>query len=116
MHAHTTNGSIKIVYGNSPIDSDLKFDTHTTNAPVHAVLHPAYEGTFCLRTTFCKVVLDRLRDVENPSGLGRKRRWLTHSVNEHAVCGEVDWLPTRNDGRAGSVDIRTTDSLIRVSI
>ena len=116
VHAHTTNGSIKIVYDDSPADSILKFDAHTTNSPVHAVLHPAYEGTFCLRTTLCKVVLDPLRDAEDPSGLGRRRRWSTHSVNKQAVCGGVDWSPSRNDGRAGSVDIKTTENLIRLSI
>ena len=116
VHAHTTNGSIKIVYDDAPVDSVLKFDAHTTNSPVHAVLHPAYEGTFCLRTTLCEVVLDPLRDIEDPSGLGRKRRLSTHSVNKQVECGGVEWQPSKSDGQAGSVDIRTTDNLIKLSI
>ena len=116
MHAHTTNGSIKIVYDDSPVDSVLKFDAHTTNSPVYAVLHPTYEGTFCLRTTLCKVVLDPLRGVEDPLGLGRKRRLSTHSVNKRVKCGGVEWSPSRSDGRTGSVDIKTTDNLIKLSI
>jgi hypothetical protein len=98
------------------VDSVLKFDAHTTNSPVHAVLHPAYEGTFCLHTTLCGVVLDPLRDIEDPSGLGRKRRLLTHSMNKQVKFGEVEWSPSRSDGRAGSVDITTTDNLIKLSI
>lgn len=116
MHAHTRNGSIKIVYDDSPVDSVLKFDAHTTNSPVHAMLHPAYEGTFCLRTTLCGVVLDPLPDVEDPSGLGRKRRLSTHSVNKQVKCGGVKWSPSKSDGRAGSVDIRTTENFIKLSI
>ena len=116
MHAHTTNGPIKIIYDDSPVDSVLKFGAHTTNSPVHAVLHPAYEGTFCLQTTLCEVILDPLRDIEDPSGLGRKRRLLTHSVSKQVESGGVEWSPSRSDGRAGSVDIKTTDNLIKLSI
>ena len=116
MHAHTTNGPINIVYDDSPVDSVLNFDAQSTNAPVHAVLHHAYEGTFSLQTTNSEVVLDRLRNVEDPSGLGRRRRLSTQSVTKQLVYGEVEWSPSRSVGRAGSVDIKTTNSFIKLSI
>jgi len=116
VHAHTTNGPINIVYDDSPVDSVLNFDAQSTNAPVHAVLHHAYEGTFSLQTVNSEVVLDRLRNVEDPSGLGRRRRLSTQSVTKQLVYGEVEWSPSRSDGRAGSVDIKTTNNLIKLSI
>lgn len=116
MHARTTNGPITIVYRDSPVDSVLNFDASSTNSPIHAVLHDAYEGEFSLLTTNSKVVLDHPRNVEDPSGLGRKRRLSSHSVNEQDAYGEVEWSPSRSNGRAGSVDIKTTNKMVKLSI
>jgi len=116
VHARTTNGPITIVYRDSPVDSVLNFDASSTNSPIHAVLHDAYEGEFSLLTTNSKVVLDHLRNVEDPSGLGRKRRLSSHSVNEQDARGEVEWSPSRSNGRAGSVDIKTTNKMVKLSI
>jgi hypothetical protein len=116
VHARTTNAPITIVYDDSPVDSVLKFDASSTNSPIHAFLHDAYEGQFSLWTTNSKVILDNSRDVEDPSGRGRKRRLLTHSVNKQNVRGEVLWSPSRRDGRAGLVDIKTTNNLIKLSV
>jgi len=118
VHARTTNGPVTIVYHDSPVDSVLNFGASSTNSPIHAVLHDAYEGKFSLLTTNANAVLDHLRDVEDPSGLGRERRLLSHSVNKqgHGMYGEVEWSPSRSDGRAGSVDIKTTNKLIKLSI
>ena len=116
MHARTTNGPITIGYHDSPVDSVLNFEASSTNSPIHAVLHDTYEGRFSLLTTNSKAMLDHSRDAEDPSGLGRKRRLSTHSVSKQDVYGEVEWSPSRRDGRAGSVDIKTTNQLIKLSI
>jgi hypothetical protein len=116
VHARTTNGPVTIVYHDSPVDSVLNFDALSTNSPIHVVLHDAYEGKFSLHTTNSNAVLDHPRDVEDPSGLGRERRLLSHSVNKQGVYGEVEWSPSRGNGRAGSVDIKTTNNLIKLSI
>ena len=116
MHARTTNGPIMIIYRGSPVDSVLNFDASSTNSPIHAVLHNAYEGKFSLLTTNSKVMLHHPRDVEDPSGLGRKRRLSTHPVNEQDVHGEVEWSPSRSNEQAGSVDIKTTNGMIKLSI
>ena len=74
VHAYTTNGPVKIVCGDSPVDFFvLDFKAQSTNSPVHAVLPHAYEGTFSLQTTNSRVVLDDSHRVEDPSGRGRER-------------------------------------------
>lgn len=98
------------------MDSVLKFDAQSTNGPVHATLHCAFEGAFSLQTTNSEVVLDRSRNVEDPSGRGRKRVLSTRSVSRQVVYGEVEWLPSRSDSRTGSVDITTTNNLLKLSI
>jgi len=116
VHAHTTNGFIKIVYDDSPVDSVLNSDVQSTNAPVHVALHRAYEGAFSLRTSNSPASLDRLRHVEDPSGRGRKRVLSNRSTNGHAVYGEVEWSPSSRDGRAGSVDVSTTNAFAQLSL
>jgi len=115
VHAHTTNGHIKIGYECAPVDSVLNFDARSTNAPVHVVLSPTYEGTFSLKTTNSRAVLDQPRNVEDPSGRGRKRLLSSHSPNKQVVYGELKWLPSRRDGHAGSVDIATTNDFVQLS-
>jgi hypothetical protein len=112
---HTTNGPIEVVYDDSPVDSVLKFNAVSTNSPVRAFLHRAYEGTFALSTTNAHAVLDFLRDVEDPSGQGR-HRGLTglDSGNHHS--GKVRWGPFSDYDRAGSVNIATTNDVITLTV
>ena len=70
MRAHTTDSPFGTVYGDPPVDSVLKLDAVSTNSPVHAALHRAYEGRFAIATANAGAVLDCLRDVEDPSGQG----------------------------------------------
>ncbi|KAI0002406.1 hypothetical protein BJV74DRAFT_815652 [Russula compacta] len=116
VHTHTTNAPINIVYHDSPVDSILNFDAHSTNAPVHATLHRAFEGAFSLQTTNSEVVLDPSHNVEDPSGRGRRRVFSARSVSRQVVYGEIEWLPSRSDSRAGSVDITTTNDLLKLTI
>jgi len=116
VHAHTTNGFIKIVYEDSPVGSVLNSDVRSTNAPVHVALHRAYEGTFSLRTTNSPASLDQLNHVEDPSGRGRERVLSSRSTNGHVVYGEVEWSPSSRDSRAGSVDVSTTNGFAQLSL
>ncbi|KAH9965384.1 hypothetical protein BC827DRAFT_1126128 [Russula dissimulans] len=116
VHAHATNGFIKIVYEDSPVGSVLNSDIRSTNAPVHVALHRAYEGTFSLRTTNSPASLDQLRHVEDPSGRGRERVLSSRSTNGHVVYGQVEWSPSSRDSRAGSVDVSTTNGFAQLSL
>ncbi|KAI9465138.1 hypothetical protein BJY52DRAFT_1245300, partial [Lactarius psammicola] len=108
VRTHTTNSPIEVFYEDSPVDSVLKFDAATTNSPVHASLHRAYEGTFAIATTNSRAVLDRLRFVEDPSGQRRHRSFRNLSVREKRIFGKVQWMPSDNDP-AGSVSVATTN-------
>ncbi|KAI0300461.1 hypothetical protein B0F90DRAFT_1723111 [Multifurca ochricompacta] len=116
VHTYTTNGPIKIVYNDSPVDSLLNFDAQSTNSPVHTVLHRAYEGTFAIQTTNADAVLSNLRNVEDPSGHQRRRRLSSHYVSRHIVNGDVKWEPSSDNGQCGSVNIATTNDLINLTI
>jgi hypothetical protein len=116
VHTHTTNGPIKVVFDDSPVDSVLNFDAQSTNSPVHAVLHPAYEGTFSMHTTNADAVLDDSRNVEDPSGHGRKRRLSIDSASNYDMHGGLEWVRSTNDNQAGSINISTTNTLIKLTI
>ncbi|KAI9441484.1 hypothetical protein H4582DRAFT_1810952 [Lactarius indigo] len=117
VSTHTTNGPIEVVYDDSPVDSVLKFDATSTNSRVHAALHRAYEGTFALATTNSGVVLDRLRDYEDPSGRRRKRGLTKRYVGRNRVFGKVEWVPPSSDhDRSSSVNVATTNDVITLTI
>jgi hypothetical protein len=116
VFAHTTNSPIEVIYDDSPVDSVLKFNAASTNSRVHAVLHRAYEGMFTLTTTNDGAVLDRLRDVEDPSGRGRERSLTKRFVGKNHIVGEVEWVPSSDFDRAGSVNIATTNDVITLTV
>jgi hypothetical protein len=116
VRTHTTNSPIEVVYADSPVDSVLTFDAVSTNSPVHAVLHRAYEGTFALATTNAGAVLDRLRDVEDPSGRGRERSLTKRFVGTNRIFGKVEWVPSSDYNRAGLVNIATTNDVVTLTV
>jgi len=113
--AHTTNSPIEVVYDDSPVDSFLEFKAVSTNSPVRAVLHRAYEGKFALSTTNAGAVLNHLRDVEDPSGQGRERSVTKRSVRSY-ISGSVEWVPSSDYTQAGSVNLATTNDMITLTI
>lgn len=116
VSTQTTNGPIEVVYDDSPVDSVLTFYAMSTNSPVHAVLHHAYEGTFALATTNAGAGLECMRDVEDPSGRGRERSLTKHSVDRNRIFGKVEWVPSIDYNRDGYVDIATTNYVIAVTV
>lgn len=115
MCTHTTNGPIEVVYDDSPVDSVLKFNALSTNSPVRAFLHRAYQGKFALSTTNARAVLDFLRDVEDPSGQGRQRG-LTGLDSGNYHSGKVEWMPSSDYDHAGSVNIATTNDVVTLTV
>ena len=113
--AHTTNSPIEVVYDDSPVDSLLTFNAVSTNSPVRAVLHRAYEGRFTLSTTNAGAFLDRLRDVEDPSGQGRGRGLTARDERNH-ISGRVEWVPSNDYNQAGSVNLATTNDKITLIV
>jgi len=99
-----------------PVDSVLNLDAVSTNSPVHAALHRAYEGRFVIATTNGGAVLDRLRDFEDPSGQGRKRSPTKRSVGRSRILGKFEWVQSSDYNRVGSVNMATTNDVITLTI
>ena len=70
--AWTSNGKVEINFVDQPVDSELSLTARTSNAPIAALLHPAYEGKFRIATSiFRPSVIDL--GSKDPSGQGRER-------------------------------------------
>ncbi|KAI0067598.1 hypothetical protein BV25DRAFT_1794551 [Artomyces pyxidatus] len=109
--ARSTNSPVEVVTVDSPADSILHLAISTTNSPVRATLHPAYEGTFVLSTTNFIPIVKQDEGVEDPTGRGRERNVQVKSVRNRVLNGEVTWIPSEHEGgTAGSVSLRTTNS------
>ncbi|KAJ7574422.1 hypothetical protein C8J56DRAFT_979583 [Mycena floridula] len=109
----TANSAIEanVTLKNSP-DSDestsLKMTTsnglhvQTSISPIHIKLHPTYEGTFGLSTSWAKAQVIYDREVEDPAGKERERR----VEFMHPTRGIVEWEEGGRD--RGVVEISTS--------
>ncbi|KAI0043762.1 hypothetical protein FA95DRAFT_1498100, partial [Auriscalpium vulgare] len=117
VEASTTNSPLNIATLDAPPDSVLHLTARTTNSPAVVRLHPAYEGSFTAVTTNFSPALDRLPDVEDPTGEGRPRSVEIQSVRGRTLYGAVRWVPSHHkEGRAGSVSVSSTNSPVKVTL
>jgi hypothetical protein len=77
-------------FTDSPVDSRLLLKANSTLSSVDLQLHSAYEGRFFLETSLSRpdVVV---REVEDPSGQGRKRAIGVRAVKGNKIDGQVSW-------------------------
>ena len=77
-------------FTDSPVDSRLLLRANSTISPVDVQLHSAYEGRFFLETSLSRpdVVV---KEVEDPSGHGRKRHIDIRAVKGNKIDGDVSW-------------------------
>jgi len=83
-------------FTDSPVDSRLLLKANSTLSPVDVQLHSAYEGRFFLETSLSRpdVVV---REVEDPSGQGRKRNVDIRAVRGNRIDGDVSWSEAGKD-------------------
>lgn len=112
MSAKTSLGSLSLYFPTAPISSQLLLSAHTSISPVSVSLHPTYEGTFDLSTSFARpeVVFDE--EVEDPAHKDRKRRVEFDNFNRGTVHGSVEW-EAEGKGR-GEVEIQTSMASARL--
>jgi len=109
--ATTSNGPIDIIYPSAPVNSTLTFSGHSSNSPVHATLHKAYEGSFDLATSFWAQPSVRYDDgAEDPSGAGRRRIVETSVVQKGHAAGRVYWEGPGARKDAGSMKLSTSNA------
>jgi hypothetical protein len=114
--AGTTNSPLAVDVKDSPADSALTLDAHTSNGRAAATLHRAFEGTFHAHTTTGRVTLNT-PEVADPRGEGRERRvdelsWDKHSTS---VTGHVHWGDEEHKER-GAVVLTTTNAPAELTI
>jgi hypothetical protein len=83
------------------------FDAHTSLAPATAKLHETYEGKFRVATIFNKPEVFIDKDVEDPSGKNRERKFNMERVRG-ALAGSVQWGDDEEGVKMGVVNIETT--------
>jgi hypothetical protein len=114
--ARTTNSPLAVDVKDSPADSALTLDAHTSNGRAAATLHRAFEGTFHAHTTTGHVKLNT-PEVADPRGEGRERRVDELSWDKHrtSVSGHVHWGDEEHKER-GAVVLATTNAPAELTI
>ncbi|KDQ56481.1 hypothetical protein JAAARDRAFT_36637 [Jaapia argillacea MUCL 33604] len=108
----TSNAHLDVQFPVSPVSSRLNVDLKTSNAPATVAMHPAYEGTFNLRTSNLRPSIESPDTVEDPSGKGRKRSVYQSSYTRGNIEGMVYWDKLNRD--AGDVHVKSSNAPIRL--
>ncbi|KAF9012711.1 hypothetical protein BDQ17DRAFT_1344494 [Cyathus striatus] len=111
--AKTSNNVAELEFPASPVDSILELEAKSTNGPLTVSLNPAYEGKFSLSTTNSPAVVSQNKDVEDPSGKGRRRNISRSSVWKR-VQGQVSW--SEKGGDRGNVIMTTSNSPVSLDL
>jgi len=102
----------------APPYSLLTFDGTTSNARAVVSLNPAYEGSFTLRTSLSRALINQDRSVVDPSGKNRKRSLNVKQAGK-VVSGEVFWddaTEKSNLKSKGSVSIRSSLAQVELDL
>lgn len=86
----SSNGRLDLAFPTQPLNSYLSLDAKTSNARADVGLHPAYEGSFQLRTSNRSPALEDEKP-RDPSGQGRRRRINYQVLNGGVLNGQVQW-------------------------
>ncbi|KAJ6488512.1 hypothetical protein C8R47DRAFT_1215756 [Mycena vitilis] len=114
---HTSHAAVRILadpFESLYINSSLTLDVTTSEAPISVYLPPSYEGAYNLQTTEGNAEVEEDKNVEDPSGMDR-RRTLQNTVSDvNRVQGYMYWShngdPSEEGMDRGSVSIRNTRS------
>jgi len=107
INTETSNGVLEVQFPISPVDSTLRLEARTANAPATVVLHSAYEGAFSIHSSIFSPTLEE-HPVEDPSGQRRRRIVERSRVGSGYLEGRVRYDPSGSG--ASSVDVRTSNA------
>lgn len=85
-----SNGRLDLAFPTQPLNSFFSLDAKTSNARADVGLHPAYEGSFQLRTSNARPALED-ENPRDPSGQGRRRRTSYQTLKNGVLNGLVQW-------------------------
>jgi hypothetical protein len=104
VSATTSNAKLNLEYDDAPVNARLTSKAKTSNGRASVKMHPAFEGTFELKTSNASPVLRDVRPSD-PSGRGR-RRTLNQYQNKKTISGSVYWVDW--NGRGGELKSSST--------
>ncbi|KAF9236999.1 hypothetical protein BU15DRAFT_76369 [Melanogaster broomeanus] len=100
----STQCKLSLEYDDAPMNARLSSKAKTSNAQASVKMHPAFEGTFELKTSNASPVVRDVRPSD-PSGRGR-RRTLNQYKNKNTISGTVHWVDS--NGRRGEMKSSST--------
>jgi hypothetical protein len=115
VSATTSNSPVTVKFPTSPIDALLKLQARTSNGHAYVDLHPAYEGSFGVRSSGFKPLLEE-HHAEDPSAEGRQRNVVVLDKGRYSVSGIAYWGTLDDDKLLGSVDVVTSNSRARLRL
>ncbi|TFK25381.1 hypothetical protein FA15DRAFT_639645 [Coprinopsis marcescibilis] len=114
VSASTVRGRISLDFPEAPVDHALDLDAVTVLDKIDVRLHPAYQGSFQLKTVLDRVKLQVNDSVEDPAGKNRKRVVQTTSVTSNVLDGATWWEEEYR--KLGSVLLKTTLGSVVLSL
>ncbi|KAI0312001.1 hypothetical protein OF83DRAFT_1148206 [Amylostereum chailletii] len=122
VSARTTHAPSALVFSSSPIDSTLRLRSSTSDHPALVRLHPAYEGTFTLRSSGATPELVYSRAEADPAGQGRDRVVEVGEMKRGFLGGWTEWVESKvmvwagNARERGEIEVETTNSPARLEL
>ncbi|EGO00750.1 hypothetical protein SERLA73DRAFT_178667 [Serpula lacrymans var. lacrymans S7.3] len=115
VSARTSNGHIDLSHATSPVNSILNLSARTSNAPAFVSLHGAYEGDYTLDTSRLAPTVVKSNTLD-PSGRGRRRVVEQTTQRKGHLKGSVYWQPRGVGAQSSQVEVKTSNSPIKLSV
>ena len=111
----TSNGPLLVTFPDSPVNSTLNLDAHSSTSLVTIALHAAYEGSFDLHTSLAQASIRERVGVEDPTGEGRKRHVDIKRIVRGSASGNIYWGEGERKNE-GSVTASTSISPVIIEL
>lgn len=108
-----SNGRLDLAFPTQPLNSYLSLDAKTSNARADIGLHPAYEGSFQLRTSNAHPTLED-ENPRDPSGQGRRRSIHYQTLKNGLLNGQVQWYD--EGGKRSWVHLQSSNAPVTLTL
>ncbi|KAI0366758.1 hypothetical protein BV20DRAFT_971494 [Pilatotrama ljubarskyi] len=111
VDTRTSNGPITLSFVDQPANSQLNASAVSSNSPVRASVHPGFEGTFELHSSwFAPPSVEQNGPVRDPLGRDRRRDVQVNTIRKGAIRGQIDWQPKHKDAKSGHIGLETSNA------
>lgn len=106
ISTRTSHDHINVHFPQHQPNSHLDLEATTSNGAASVQLHPSYEGIYEISTSSHYEADVTYKDVQDPAGLGRKRKFEQKYIRRGRAAGHVGW----GNDFDGSVVVRTSNA------